>query len=218
LLADDQPLVRAGAAEALACDEVVDHADQLIAMLSDPNPAVHLSAQQALLRGRGAVVEVVARALGIPGDTTERALEIAPFLPDGRLLDALAAHAAAADRATRTLAARALSAQAEPAAGPILAALVADPAAPVRAEALAAVGATGRIDLAGPAGAALADHHWEVRRAAGLALARLGPIGIAVLRAHLHDPDPFAADKAKQCLDLLDTERSPSTALVRASA
>jgi hypothetical protein len=56
---------------------------------------------------------------------------------------------------------------------------------------------------AGPAVARLLrDRAWEVRRASGLALRRLGSPGQLLLRRALTDADPFAADMARQVLDL----------------
>lgn len=49
---------------------------------------------------------------------------------------------------------------------------------------------------------ALTDRSWKVRRAAGEALSKSGALGDLYLRAALDSPDPFAADMARNFLEM----------------
>ena len=83
----------------------------------------------------------------------------------------------------------------------LIAELLADDDAEVRAAAAAAAAEPGGDVLAATLGRLLGDRSWKVRQQAGLTLAKLGAVGALVLRHHLGDRDPFARDMARRILD-----------------
>jgi HEAT repeat protein len=90
--------------------------------------------------------------------------------------------------------------------------LLTDPVPEVRAAAAHALGKLGHWPAASHLAPLLRDHAWIVRRDAGLALRALGAPGLLYLRRSLTDIDHFAADMARQVLDLPSTvglETSP---------
>jgi HEAT repeat protein len=83
-----------------------------------------------------------------------------------------------------------------------LTALLADPAPAPRAAAARALGHLGHWPAAGRLRELLRDPAWDVRRAAGVALHALGAPGALLLRRALLDEDRFAADMARQILQV----------------
>jgi HEAT repeat protein len=75
----------------------------------------------------------------------------------------------------------------------------------VRTEAARALGALGHWPAASRLAAALRDPAWIVRRESALSLRALGAPGLLFLRRALCDKDEFAADMARQALDLPET-------------
>jgi hypothetical protein len=142
------------------------------------------------------------------GPDAVAALELATALPNpGLLAPALAlcddTHAPTRARALRLLAAvgggegvaRARAALDDPDAG-------------VRAAAAAALGRSGEWAAAPAIAQRLRDPSWEVRRAAAVALRALGGPGHLLLRRFRDDADPFAADMARQTLDVAGLEEN----------
>jgi HEAT repeat protein len=87
--------------------------------------------------------------------------------------------------------------------------LLADPDAVVRASAAAAVGRLGHWPATARLARMLRDPAWVVRSQSALAMRRLGSPGLLLLRRALDDQDRFAADIARQVLDMPEatTER-----------
>ncbi|HEX8674515.1 MAG TPA: HEAT repeat domain-containing protein, partial [Longimicrobium sp.] len=86
----------------------------------------------------------------------------------------------------------------------VLAGLLSDADPGVRAAAAAALGRIGHWPSAPAVARLLRDPVFPVRRAAGLALRVLGSPGMLLLGRYRADADPFAADMARQVLDLPD--------------
>ncbi|MGA7668850.1 MAG: hypothetical protein WBW04_00410, partial [Nitrolancea sp.] len=63
-------------------------------------------------------------------------------------------------------------------------------------------GRLGHVTSASALALKLRDRAWDVRRAAALALRDFGAPGILYLRRSLNDVDPYAADMARQLLDI----------------
>lgn len=207
LLADSHPAVRAAAIESLSVDQIALHAERLLNGLRDDHHSVQFTAQQALLRGDGRLVEPLSRELSLlDGRNVLRALEVASNLGDPRLLPAIRRHVSDRDPEIRRLVAEALPLGAGTSGLDLFAALLSDPDPHVRVATVQAVSRLRADWLAGRLGEALRDRSWEVRRAAGNALAELGPIGLLVLRDTLERDDPYAADMAQQVLDGLIIE------------
>ncbi|MBV9108435.1 MAG: HEAT repeat domain-containing protein, partial [Gemmatimonadetes bacterium] len=83
--------------------------------------------------------------------------------------------------------------------------LLDDPDASVRAAAAAALGHLGHWPAATRLAAMLRDPAWVVRSQSALAMRRLGSPGQLLLRRALDDRDRFAADIARQVLDMPET-------------
>jgi HEAT repeat protein len=80
-----------------------------------------------------------------------------------------------------------------------------DPEPAVRAAAARALGRMGHWPRAPALASLMRDTSWDVRRAAGLALRDLGSPGLIMLRKMSTDANQFAADMARQVLDLPET-------------
>jgi HEAT repeat protein len=204
LLRDRRALVRARVAEGLSPPDAQAHGALLVSLLADTDHGVVFSAQQALLRGGGGVVDPLADALGrarFRGLT--RALEVAASLPDPALAAPLTRLAGHTDGAVRALAARGLGNVGVRGALTVIGGLLDDTEPAVRAAAASAAGTMRAIELATSLGRALSDRDWEVRYRAAAALGELGAPGLLVLRRHLDDPDRYARDVARQMLDIV---------------
>ena len=88
-----------------------------------------------------------------------------------------------------------------------LLALLRDSAPEVRAAAARSLGKLAHWPATPLLAENLRDRSWEVRREAGLALRAVGSPGILMLRRLLADKDHFAADMAKQVLDMPTGDR-----------
>ena len=209
LLDDRHALVRARAVEAMEQDDIADHPELVTAMLDDESRAVRLAAQNALLRGGAPVVPALEEHMrSSDGVGTVYALEVAANLPDPRLIPVIEHHARSSRPDCRALAAKALGPLA--ATSPVLAELLGDQSAEVRAEAALAIGYGGIEFRAADIGLLLRDRSWSVRRAAGQALATMGPTGIATLRVYADDVDAYARDLARQVLATIAARTEPA--------
>ncbi len=202
-LADPNPIVRARAAEGLETSDVVDHVEELTALLDDEVEAVRFAAQQALLRLDARAVPELERYLRTAtGAGVGWALEVAANLPDPRLVPALELHVRSDDPRRRAIATQALA--------PWLTDMTvlidgfSDPDPLVRSTAAEAAGMLQAQALAARVGRLLGDESWAVRQQAGRALAAMGPTGTMTLRHHLRDQDPYAQDMARQVLDTIE--------------
>lgn len=210
LLGDADPAVRAQAAEWASEHPTPRVIRTLLEMLADPNVLCRFTVQDSLLRLGGATTEPLAEFLGSHrGAVAAAALEVAGAIPDPRLLPAALALSGDPHPPARARAATLLGSLGGPEAAGAVAALLADPAAEVRAAAAGATAALGNWQGAAAVARLLRDPVWEVRRAAGLALRAMGDPGRLLLGRFRDDADRFAADMARQVLDLpraADTE------------
>lgn len=207
LLHDRHGLVRSRAIEAMDVNDIGKRAERIIALLDDPAQAVRLAAKNALLKGGGSIVTALDQYLFSSGGTgTIFALDVAANLPDPRLVIAIEHHALSNDPRRREVAARALGPWANR--STVLADLLADEVAEVRAAAALAIAVGGAQDLVAVVGLLLRDPSWTVRRAAGSALASLGAAGAMTLRVYAHDSDLYAQDMARQTLATLAAGRA----------
>ena len=202
LLQDRNSLVRARTAESMSADHAAEHLDRLLELLSDPSPAVRISAQYSLLRAGDRAVPGLLEHLSDDDDPMVlQALEVAANLPDPRLVEALSDRAESPNAGIRAMAAKVLGNGSGSVAVDVLYRLLSDEDSEVRAtsiESLARLEVTSAVTRIGRC---LSDVSYRVRRATGLALDELGPSGRLVLRRHLEDPDQFARDMARQVLD-----------------
>lgn len=207
LLNDSHPVVRARSAESLDRDDTLALAPRLLGLLADPNAGVRLAAQQALLKGDARLVPYLIDYLGDPDNRgLVLALEVAANLSDPRLDQVVLSYANDQNPQRRAMVATALGnglhANAGAEAG--LAVMLDDDDLGVRVAAIEAAARLQATGLATDLGRLLGDSEWGVRRAAGLSLSRMGPVGRLVLRVHLHNDDRFARDMARQIIDMTD--------------
>jgi hypothetical protein len=207
LLDDRRPEVRAQAAEWAAEEpqrEIVAH---LVDLLNDDRTLCRFTVRDSLLRiGAHALPPLADRLAEADGARAARALEVAVWLPDARLLEPAMRLAADAHPPTRALAAQLLGALGGNPATELLIALLDDPSPRVRGAAARALGAAHHWPAAARLAEALRDPTWEVRRAAGLALHDVGAPGHLMLRRTLASEDRFAADMAELVLALPDRD------------
>jgi HEAT repeats len=206
--------VRAQAAEWAADHPHQRVVENLVDMLGDEATLCRFIVQDSLLRLGSAAVEPLTSRL-LTGQRSHHevtaALRVAGGLSDPRLL-APALHLCADERAeVRALAVSVVGGLGGHDAIQVLLECLSDTSAEVRAAAARSLGRLEHWPVAAPLARLLRDEAWEVRREAGLALRALGTPGLLLLRRSLNDRDRFAADMAKQVLDLPDTNMRVST-------
>jgi HEAT repeat protein len=202
LLDDPHPAVRRQAVEWAADDPVPGMVDGLVALLERPG-ADRFSAQDALLRAGSVAVEPLARLLEAdeaPG--TDAALRVAAALAHPRFTQPAIRLCSATDAGIRAAAAELLGSIGGEEGTVVLAELLDDGDPAVRAAAARSLGRLRYWASAPKLAGRMRDTSWQVRRAAGLALRAVGPPGLLVLRKMRSDANNFAADMARQVLDL----------------
>lgn len=203
LLDDPTPEVRAEAVR-----WAVEHHDdaiveRLLLMLDADEPPTRFAVKDALIRVGRSVTRHLARHLANPaGPSSAPALEVAVAVADSTLLPAGLRLCQDGAPRVRALAARLVGAVGGDPAMNTLMDLLRDDAAEVRAAAARTLGKAGHWPAAAPLSRLLGDSSWDVRRQAGMALRSLGSPGTLFLRRALSSEDPFAADAARQMLDL----------------
>jgi hypothetical protein len=203
LLHDRHPAVRAAAAEWAARQPTADVLTSVLPLLAEPTGLCRFTAQDSLLRIGGRAAEPLARYLRTArSPEAAAALEVAVGLADPRLMRAGIDFSEDSAPPTRRQAARLLGAIGGPGAVEALIELTVDRDGRVRAAAARALGVLERREAAPRLAGMLRDAVWDVRVEAGLALRALGATGRLYLRRALDDHDPFAADMARQVMDL----------------
>jgi hypothetical protein len=203
LFGDRHPAVRAQAADWAAHHPSPRVVRALLECMADRGTASGFAVQDSLLRlgmaATGPMAEFLAER---SGPAAASALELAAALPHAGLQRPALALCNDPHPPTRARALRLLAAVGGSETSAAARALLEDPDAEVRAAAATALGRTGDWASAPAVARCLRDPSWEVRRAAGLALRALGGPGLLLLRRYRDDPDPFAADMARQTLDV----------------
>ena len=203
LLSDPHPLVRMQAIEWAADHPSLELISRLLDLLSTDRSLCRFAVPDALLRiGRPVVVPLARYLTEDHRGHLESALAVATGLAEPRLLAPALRLCRHESPGVRGGAANLLGATGGPEAVEALIGLLSDPEATVRANAARSLGNLEHW----PAGRFLApllrDRAWIVRREAALALRAMGAPGILMLRRALSDADAFAADMARQVLDL----------------
>ncbi|MGH9279616.1 MAG: HEAT repeat domain-containing protein [Acidimicrobiales bacterium] len=204
LLDDPHPAVRAQALEWAGDAAREDLAPHLAAALRDPSPLCRHTAADSILRAGALLVDALAAELGRrPEDEQADLLSVLAQRPDPRYREAAMAATADVERPGRRAAGAALLGGIGGAdAGSALTCLLADGDASVRVAAADALRRLGHVAAAPDVAPLLRDPVFAVRRAAGAALAALGPGGTLLLRHYLGDDNQFAADMARYSLDV----------------
>lgn len=203
LFEDDHAEVRAQAAEWAADHASYTMVEKLIALLDDDRTLCRFTVQDSLQRmARIAVEPLAERLAGRTERPVEDALRAAGGLTDPRLLDPVLALSQRSSPTSRARAAAILGTMGGPQGTQRLTAMLDDPDESVRAAAARALGKLADWSAAPRLATLLRDPAWSVRLAAGLALHAVGSPGVLMLNRSLDDADRFAADMARQVLDL----------------
>ena len=206
LLGDRHPEVRAQAARWAIEHHDDEILERLLEMLDRDDASTRFAVTDALIRIGRAVTERLARHLAAPaGRSRVPALEVAVALADPVLLPVGLDLCKDDTPEVRALAARLVGALGGGAGTDVLVRMLGDDAPEVRAAAARALGKAGHWPAAAALAEMLGDRSWEVRRQAGIALRSLGSPGMLFLRRALSADDPFAADAARQMLDMPDS-------------
>lgn len=202
LLDDRRPEVRSSAAAWAANHPSPQVAARLVRMLSDEDLACRLTAQGALNRmGLHAVPAIISHLAEAAPASLVTALLVASRVHNSALTGPALVHRRHSDPAVRAAVAQVIASGGGPDSVEWLEGLLADPAALVRSTAAAGLGGLGHWPSSPLLADRLGDPAWEVRRAAGLALDRLGGPGQLYLQRALQSTDRFAQDMARQVLD-----------------
>lgn len=203
LLGDRHPAVRAEAAIWAADHPEPELVLALLQQLTLPADGGRFAIEDSLLRlGRATIEPLVAYLTTHSGREAGPALEVAIGLADPRFMQPALTLCRDPEPQVRALAAMLIGALGGEETVQELLDLLDDPADDVRAAAAEALGHLGYWPAAASLALRLRDRAWQVRRAAGLALRDFGAPGLLYLRRALTDEDPFAADMARQLLDL----------------
>jgi len=203
LFHDRHPEVRAQAAEWASTQPTPENVAALVTQLAAPTTLCRFSVQDSLLRIGTPAIEPLAGFLAThDGAEVQAALEVAVGMSDPRFLASALRLCRDEDANVRALATALIGALGGDESLPMLLELLDDTSADVRAAAAEALGRLGHVTSASALAVKLRDRAWDVRRAAALALRDFGAPGILYLRRALNDSDPYAADMARQLLDI----------------
>lgn len=205
LLEDPNPVVRTEAVRWVAGHPKDPAVDRLLAMLGADHLAP-FAVEDSLIRIGETLTPRLAEHLLVASDDALRAgLRVAVSLAGSALLPPGLKLCESEDPEARALSAELIGATGGEAAVEVLTRMVRDPEPKCRAAAAQALGRLGHWPAASSLAELLGDRAWEVRQHAGAALRSLGSPGMLFLRRSLSSDDPFAADVARQMLDLPDS-------------
>ncbi len=203
LLRDPNPAVRAQAAEWAGQYPHPDVAAALLPLLDDDSTLSRYAVQDALLRiGRASVEPLAATLRERNGARALPALRVGIAIAQPSLVEPAVRLCNDPMPAVRVLAVQLLGAVGGPNAADALAAALRDDAAEVRTAAVRGLGRIAHWPSAPAVAELLRDSSWDVRHNAGLALRRMGAPGRLLLLRMREDTDAFAADMARQVLEL----------------
>ncbi|MGI8773714.1 MAG: HEAT repeat domain-containing protein [Actinomycetota bacterium] len=202
LLDDKTPEVRAQAAEWASEHPTPEVIEKLLSMLEDPRGLARFTVQNSLLQLAGLVAEPLLARLERETPPLPLFLAVARWLADHRFSAIALRLSRHADVNVRLATSHVLGAIGGPVVLVRLEELLDDRDPRVRAAAAVAIGRLGHWPSAPQVARHLGDVAWEVRKAAGAALAALGPPGALLLRRAKASEDRFAADMAIYVLGL----------------
>lgn len=200
--------VRAQAAEWAAEHPDPEIVAGLLDLLGDSQSFVRFTVQDSLLRLGTRAVDVLAERLRRPDlDDIEvtACLRVAAGVVDPRFLGPALALCSDPRAEVRSLAAAVIGSLGGDDVTDVLTEMLSDEHPEVRAAACRSLGKLSHWHAAAGMGRLMRDRSWMVRREAALGLRAIGMPGLLMLRRSLKDEDRFAADMAKQVLDLPDT-------------
>lgn len=203
LLGDPNTDVRAEAAAWAAGSHEPEVIERLLDLLEDTESLCRFTVKDSLLRLGVPVVEPLSRRLPtLEGRALREALTVAAALADPRLLAAALPFTESPDPLVRALAIDVIGGLGGEAGTLRLLEHLSDGEPGPRAAAARGLGHLGHWPAATRLTPLLRDPAWDVRRAAAVALRGLGASGTLALRGALADADHFAADMARQVLEI----------------
>lgn len=205
---DPHPAVRAQAAEWGSDHPSPPIIHALLRMLGDPATIGRFAIEDSVLRIGLVIVEPLAEHLeSASGAPAIPLLEVAAALGQTAFGQPAVRLTRDADPRVRARAADVLGAVQSAESSDVLTALLSDADARVRTAAIRALGRIGHWPAAAAVAQLLRDPSFDVRRASGLALRSFGSPGLLLLGRFRSDKDAFAADMARQVLELPDVGR-----------
>jgi len=203
LFDDPHPAVRAQVIEWAGDAQRVDLAPRLVSSLRDPAALCRNTAADSILRAGAPLVDALARELtSCTGTHQAEIMAVLSRRPDPRYRAAALEAVVGDPPALRAAAAGLLGGVGGAEAGLALRSLLADADAAVRAAAADGLRRLQLEEAVPDLALLLRDPVFDVRRAAGAALAALGPGGILLLRHYQSGDDMFVADIARHSLDI----------------
>lgn len=202
-LNDPSPNLRAQALRLLSQDPGEADFALLLARLNDPVRMCRMVAEEVVIGlGQKAVQPLAALLDCASGFAAVGGLRVACRLPDPRFMAAALKHTEDPLAVVRNLAAHLLGHLGGKEAADRLCRLLMDQEASVRQAAVMALCRMNQWQAAAGIAERLSDPAWNVRRAAAIGLRQLGGPGQLFLTKALSGTDAFAADMARQVLDL----------------
>ena len=206
LMFDRRPEVRAQAAEWASEHPSEDTIAALLSLLGDDIEFCRFSAKDALLRlGGVAVAPLKEFLMSNSGPAVQEGLEVAAGLAGPYFLEPSLLHCESRSPRVRGLAAILIGGIGGAEEIQRLTSMLGDDDPGVRAAAARSLGKLGHWPAAPGLARLLRDRSFAVRREAALALRALGSPGLIYLHRAVLDEDRFAADMARQVLDLPET-------------
>ena len=208
LFNDKEAVVRAQAAEWAAHHPTLDVVERMLGLLAHDSGFPRFTVQDSLLRmGRAAVDPLVTYLAVCTGPAAEVGLAVAIGLAEARFLPVALIRCRDESPQVRSLALTLLGAIGARRGVEVVVGALRDPVPEVRSAAAEVLGNLRHWPATPLIAPLLRDPSWIVRHAAGNALRSLDAPGILYLRRYLSDDDRFAADTARQVLDLLELSR-----------
>jgi HEAT repeats len=203
LFEDERPELRAQAAEWAVVQPTRANVERLLDLLDDEHTLCRFTVKDSLVRIGAAAVDPIVRRLrrGEPAVSADL-LIVATWQAVPAMRAPALVLARAHDPAVRTGAAELLGALGGTVGAEMLEALLDDDVPQVRVAAAHGLGKTAQWTAAPGLAARLGDPDFDARRAAALALRRMGPSGELWLRRSLRSPNAASRAIAQQVLDL----------------
>jgi len=205
LLSDNNPLVRAQAAEWATDHPEPEVTSRLLELLGDPESLCRFHVEDSLLRMGTIVVDRLVEYLNThSGREVEDALKVCVGVPSPQFLDPALSLTKHENPAVRVLAAKLLGSIGGDQTVEALRKLLKDINAEVRATAASALGRLHYWPASSELAGMLGDSDWHVRRNAGYALRSVGAPGILLLRQSMNSKNELAAEMARAALKFYD--------------
>jgi hypothetical protein len=205
MLSDENPMVRAQAAQWASDHPEPEIIGRLLELLGDPESLCRFHVEDSLSRMGTIVVDPMVGYLNTHGGReVEEALKVCVGIPSPQFLGSALSLTKHEKPAVRVLASELLGSIGGDQAVEALRKLFKDTNAEVRATAVSAVGKLHYWSASSELADMLGDPDWHVRRNAGYALRAVGPPGILVLGQSVNSKNELVAEMARAALEFSD--------------